>query len=84
MKAVFVLLVLVGFYLFYPKYDLLVWPDPFSDQFVVKGEGFYTAGNCHQQAETAGYEIYRCVGKTLWNEMLSTSAGYHTERHFSD
>ena len=43
MKSVIVIMILVGVYLFYPTYDLLVKDSPFDETFTLEGSQFLTA-----------------------------------------
>lgn len=76
MKAVFIILTLVGLSLFYPTYDLQVKTDLFSEDFTVQETDFMTHKRCHQAAFEAKVKYYRCDSKTIWRSMFSKTTSY--------
>ncbi|MEH6617174.1 MAG: hypothetical protein V7699_04990 [Porticoccus sp.] len=82
MKAVFIILTLVGLSLFYPTYDLQIKTDLFSEEFSVQETGFITHKRCHQAAFEAKVKYYRCESKTIWRSLFSKTTSYDPDaRH---
>jgi|TARA_B110000503_G_scaffold138844_1_gene225830 hypothetical protein len=83
MKAILIILALVGVTLFYPTYDLVVKADLFTEDFSVQETGFMTHKRCHQAAFEAKVNYYRCDSKTIWQSFFSKSSGYDPEVRYN-
>lgn len=84
MKSVLVIMILVGVYLFYPTYDLLVKDSPFDETFTLQDSQFLTADRCRSAAMAMKLRYFHCAGSSIWGELLSTYGSYQPENRYSD
>jgi hypothetical protein len=84
MKSVIAIIILVGVYLFYPTYDLLVRDSPFDETFTLLDSRFLTADRCRDAAMAMKLRYYHCAGSTVWVGLLSTYGSYRPESRYSD
>ncbi|MEP3856457.1 MAG: hypothetical protein ABJM39_05365 [Porticoccus sp.] len=84
MKSVLVIVILVGVYLFYPTYDLLVKDSPFDETFTLQDSQFLTADRCREAAMVMKLRYFHCAGSSNWSDLLSTYGSYQPEKRYSD
>lgn len=84
MKPVFAIIILVGVYLFYPTYDLLVKDSPFDETFTLHDSQFLTAGGCRDAAMAMKLRYFHCASGNIWGELFSTYGSYQPENRYSD
>jgi len=84
MKSVLVIVILVGVYLFYPTYDLLVKDSPFDETFTLQDSQFLAADRCREAAMVMKLRYFHCAGSSNWSDLLSTYGSYQPEKRYSD
>ncbi|WP_438952445.1 hypothetical protein [Porticoccus sp.] len=84
MKPVIAIIVLVGVYLFYPTYDLLVKDSPFDETFALYDSQFLTADRCRDAAMEMKLRYFHCAGGNIWGGLLSTYGSYQPENRYGD
>jgi hypothetical protein len=84
-KYLLLFLILAVGALFYPFRDLYVREDPFSREYTLVGEGYWTKEACQEAAKAQEAEDYHCRQRTLFSGMMGTSANFKlTDEGYAD
>ena len=75
MKIAFIALGLIIAGLLYPRYDLLVKEEFFTNDFTLEQAGFMTSVSCHQKAFDIKVKYYTCEPKAEWRRHFFKDEG---------